>query len=243
MAVVYHCSRSLYGQARRYAFLASACALAGGGCLFAAGFTESFLWRWPYLLLLAALAACMLYYRRKYYIFRAGAAGETELLEELKRLPRGYHVFANYRIAGRRVRDEIDFIVLGAAGIFVVEAKNHTGSITGGSDDAEWTQCKRLRSGKMRVKKIRNPVWQAKRHRDNVERLLRGEGRYAAPRALLVFTNPRVFLRISSGGMTVLKDCRAVRSYILNGRSARRFLGAQEIQAATELLLQYERGI
>lgn len=60
----------------------------------------------------------------RYY---SGWSGEKEIEENLKELPEDYSLFIDLRLPGRK--DNIDFIVVGQTGIFVVEAKKFKGQI------------------------------------------------------------------------------------------------------------------
>lgn len=60
----------------------------------------------------------------RYY---SGWSGEKEIEEKLKELPEDYSLFIDLHLPGRK--DNVDFIVTGQTGIFVVEAKKFKGQI------------------------------------------------------------------------------------------------------------------
>lgn len=95
----------------------------------------------------------------------SGAEGEDYTLNFLKKLPDNYVVFNQLELPDERSSTglrELDFIVCGPNGIFVIESKNHNGEITGSEHDKEWTIHKVGRGGTPYSDSIRNPVKQVK---------------------------------------------------------------------------------
>lgn len=94
-----------------------------------------------------------------------GAIGEVYTLNILKRLPAGYIIFNQVDVpdefssTGFR---EIDFIVCGPTGIFVIESKNYVGNIVGNEQDLNWTKHKISRKGNFYSNSVRNPIKQIK---------------------------------------------------------------------------------
>jgi len=71
----------------------------------------------------------------------AGQVGEVRTAYELNRLPGEYVVFNDLVLSGPAGRCEIDHLVLGPAGIFVIEVKRWSGTITPGRQPADaWVQ-------------------------------------------------------------------------------------------------------
>lgn len=80
-------------------------------------------------LFLVIFAGVFIIYRlfpgsNRYY---SGWSGEKEIEEKLKELPEDYSLFIDLHLPGRK--DNIDFVVIGQTGIFVVEAKKFKGQI------------------------------------------------------------------------------------------------------------------
>ena len=61
------------------------------------------------------------------YSFASGLRGEDKVAEELKKLDDSFTVFWDIKLPGRK--DNIDFVVIGPSGNFLVEVKNHKGEI------------------------------------------------------------------------------------------------------------------
>ncbi len=162
------------------------------------------------------------FYFRKYKIFKAGAAGESGLLEYVRKLPNQYHIFTNFQITEKRIHDEVDLLVVGDTGVFVIEAKNHVGKIDGTADDVEWKQYKTDQAGNTKIKLLANPIKQADWHTINIDRLLRLDGFHVTVIGLLVFTNPKATLEIGPSKLAILDNCKAVNQYILNYKPQQR---------------------
>jgi hypothetical protein len=62
----------------------------------------------------------------------------------------------------RTGKREIDFTVCGPNGVFVIESKNHNGSLSGSEHDERWTIHKVGRGGTPYSDSVRNPVRQVK---------------------------------------------------------------------------------
>lgn len=60
--------------------------------------------------------------------YRQGLEGEALVANELKKLPDGYVVIQDVKLPNTKTN--IDFVVLGANGIFAIEVKSHSGNIT-----------------------------------------------------------------------------------------------------------------
>lgn len=162
------------------------------------------------------------FYYRKYKNFLAGAIGENHLLTELRQLPNTYHIFTNFIIQEKGIRDEADFVVVGENGVFVIEAKNYCGQITGNADDLEWQQRKVAKGGKEVVKGILNPVKQATWHTLNMARLLKNHGFNLYVNAILAFTSPHVQLSIEANNLFIVHGCKKINAAILNYRPTKK---------------------
>lgn len=117
--------------------------------------------------------------------YRQGMDGEATVYEELKKLPEDYVVIQDVKIPNEKTN--IDFVVLGANGIWAIEVKSHKGEIT-------YDGKQLLRNG-YRLEK--NFLWQARAEskalteylQANVDRSL-----YANP--ILVFSSPNTFVKL-----------------------------------------------
>lgn len=71
-----------------------------------------------------------------------GRKGEKDVRRRLRRLCRkgGYRLMNDIYIRSCGKESQIDHVLIGKAGIFVIETKNYQGTITGDENDEEWTQ-------------------------------------------------------------------------------------------------------
>jgi len=94
----------------------------------------------------------------------AGYKGEALGQKELKKLKRyGYKVFANMKLNHNNDQSEMDFIVLGSNGIFIVEVKNIKGIIKGHANDQYLIQHKKTKYNTYE-NKFYNPLKQVNTH-------------------------------------------------------------------------------
>jgi hypothetical protein len=94
----------------------------------------------------------------------AGAAGEDRTLSMLKHLPDSYTIFNQVYVPNNKSRNgktELDFIVIGPNGVFVIEVKNNNSKIMG-QERGDWTVYKVGGRGKPYTAKMRNPISQLK---------------------------------------------------------------------------------
>lgn len=99
---------------------------------------------------------------KKYKILQTGLKGESDTVNILKSLDESYTVFNNLHISVEGKETEIDNVVIGNNGIFIVEVKNHNGTIEGNGNDDIWVQHKIGRKGGAYTKEFKNPIKQVK---------------------------------------------------------------------------------
>lgn len=93
-------------------------------------------------------------------ILVSGINGERIATKILSTLPDGYTVFQNVIVNYDKKKSEIDNIVVGRSGVFIVEVKNHNGHIEGNLKDKYWIQHKVGRGGTPYTDEMYNPVKQ-----------------------------------------------------------------------------------
>jgi thioredoxin-related protein len=123
----------------------------------------------PLFIIMALVGVGILYY--SYYESKSrfkDVKGENMVLNYLNRLPEGYFIFNKVKIPKKQIN--IDHIVIGPTGIFVVETKNLGGSYI--VDGNQW-----FFYNKGRTKKIfKNPGYQLKQNTTDLKRYLAYNG-------------------------------------------------------------------
>lgn len=126
-------------------------------------------------------------------ILSAGVTGEktaASLVE--KALPDTYYCITNAQIQYENRHNELDMIVVGPTGIFIVEVKNVSGTVSGSYFDKTLHQEKGKSS-----KDMNNPVNQVRQHADILSRYLKANGVRTWVQGVVLFVNPRARLDIS----------------------------------------------
>lgn len=95
----------------------------------------------------------------------SGAEGELRVLDTLRELPSDYIILNQILVPDPRSsygHREIDYLVVGPNGAFVIEAKSFKGNVSGSENDNTWKILKLGRGGTWYTKEGCNPVKQAK---------------------------------------------------------------------------------
>jgi hypothetical protein len=125
--------------------------------------------------------------------WNVGAEGEESVIRVLQNLDSSFKVIHDIVLPGDR--QNIDHIVIGSTGTFVIETKNHNGIIRCNEDD--WSRKKVGRRGTVYDAGIGNPSKQAKRNAVVLKNWLESENidvGYII--AVVVFTNEDVELKL-----------------------------------------------
>ncbi|WP_054768442.1 nuclease-related domain-containing protein [Lysinibacillus parviboronicapiens] len=148
-------------------------------CSLALGIVIVIAWHWQQVLLtfiavsivgLYLISQCSL--SKQLGKVTAGLAGEDRALEVLRNLPATYSIFPDIQIVVDGRTSQLDTIVVGPTGIFVVEVKNHAGVITGHTNEQQLLQIKH--DGYKKT--IYNPVKQVATHTYRLHRYLYQHG-------------------------------------------------------------------
>ncbi len=150
------------------------------------------------------------HFLRKYSNYKKGIRGEKEVTEALQKLPDSYYLLDDvvlYHKVGN-----IDHILLGPNGIFVIETKNYKGEISCYEDT--WRRYMWQCRGKWNYVKVSYPISsiskQAKRNAVIVRRFLEendhsGLFKNIWVNALVVFANPHIELALHKLTLPVLR--------------------------------------
>lgn len=175
----------------------------------------------PVILLILALACMIAFiiFRKRYGILQAGVRGEETTLNILKKLPKEFTVLTNPVILNRGITMELDFVVVGKNGVFIVESKNHRGIISGKTSKPTWKQVKHGKNDKVYEKEISNPVKQSHRQSRRMEELFRDFDISANVYPVLYFVDSRTELKIiddSDMNVAIFNNEEQMLNYIQN---------------------------
>ena len=190
---------------------AAVCALAAAACVACACVfrREIFL----LLCLTAALGFLAWKLAGRAAVLQSGLAGEEAAAKALAGLPASYTVLCNVpvQVGGRRT--ELDAVAVGPGGVFIVEVKNHAGSIIGEADAPQWRQTRAGKGGRPINKMMANPLVQNRRQVELTRRLLEGEGVRCPVTGCVYFANSyiTVHVRGAASVFTSAREmCRAI---------------------------------
>ncbi len=180
------------------------------------------------LLLLVPLIA-FYYYLRKYHIYNGGLQGEKQVAKLLSRsLNNDYYLINDLYLKERG--GDIDHIVLAPSGVFVLETKNWSGSISVNGD--EWVRAGKRDSASNPSRQVKNNVTKIRHIIDALPNLpvVRVEG-------IVVLTNRHAQVRVSNSSVQVLRLPQLV-SYIQTHGAQKRFTPEQLEYIGKELAKQ-----
>jgi len=126
-------------------------------------------------------------------IKRAGARGEDSTLDVLAALPDSYVILNQIELPNPETKKgftELDFIVIGSNGVFVIEVKNNNSRIVGSEEEREWTIYKIGRKGTPYASSMRNPIKQVKGQIWILSKYLKERGHKAWIDGVVYFSNP-----------------------------------------------------
>ncbi len=133
-------------------------------------------------------------------ILHSGAEGEKRVLELLSRLPKDFYVITDVELIIGHKTAQIDHIIIGPTGIFIVETKNLKGTISGNAKDEMLLKTKRLKNGNFDTKKIYNPLLQVSTHSRLLTELLIKNKYYNEVAACVYFSHPMSEVKLVGEG-------------------------------------------
>jgi len=131
-------------------------------------------------------------------IIVAGKQGEESTAYLLNSLPDSYKIIRNAVISYEGKESEIDNIVVGATGVFVIETKNHKGYIFGDCDERYWLQYKIDKYDISHTKNFYNPTKQVATHIYRLKGILKENKIRVYINGAVYFSNPENEVNIES---------------------------------------------
>lgn len=161
---------------------------------------------------------CIKRERVQMLILKHGIEGEIATTVALKGLPRRYYVCPDVTISGDGHSAQMDHVVVGPNGVFVVETKNHIGKIYGDDNDYALLQKKKTVSGSRYAKRFYSPIKQVTTHTRVLGRVLEQNGYKIPVQGVVYFSHPQTKVKVYSEEIPVFSARRGgkrkLRSYI-----------------------------
>lgn len=145
-----------------------------------------------------------IYLTRRYKITIAGVKGEEQALSLVSKLSNDYYVFSNLKVEYENKESETDLIVVGKKGVFVIEVKNHNGTIVGDADEKVWKQHKVGKRGGRYSADMYNPTKQVGTHVWRLSKRLREENMRTWVQGIAFFVNPAVKVEVEAKNVPIL---------------------------------------
>lgn len=193
----------------------------GAGMLFAVLLGKStlhFAFPCMFMGLALVLLALFMVAKHNYEILNAGVKGEQQTCEILKQLPKDFTVITNPVIHNRGSVNELDFVVIGTNGVFVVETKNYRGIITGTTSAQTWKQIKHGKD-KTYEKEVKNPAKQVYRQGRRMNEMFIDFGISADVFPILYFIDSRSELKITDDaelGVIIINSEKDLLDFVMN---------------------------
>ncbi|MFY0517623.1 nuclease-related domain-containing protein [Lysinibacillus sp. UGB7] len=199
-------------------------------------------WQWQQvLLILVAMVIAGLFKARQFSLSKqlgkvtAGLAGEDKALQILGNLPATFSVFPDIQLVVDGRTSQLDTIIVGPTGIFVVEVKNHSGIIEGNTSERELLQFKR--DG--HKKTMYNPVKQVATHTYRLHRYLCQHGLDLWIQGTVYFANDTARIEVANHTSTPIfsaKDNGSKRLLYYIEEKPGRVLSSSEQRSVEKLI-------
>ena len=177
------------------------------------------------------------YFINKSLALFSGKTGENRIVKELAKLPDDHIVFTNYFCSFEHKKCEIDALVLAPQGIFVIESKNHNGTINGSLEEKSWLQEKIGRNGGEYSANMRNPIKQVNRSIYILSSFLRQHHINLWVEGLVCFTNPAVKLKVAEEALEKCFYLPEILPHITSSNATKQ-LSNIDINKLTTVLVQ-----
>lgn len=138
-----------------------------------------------------------------------------------KYLPDDYTVIQNAKVTYEEKTSEIDNIIVGKTGVFIVEVKNIKGTVFGDYEEKDWLQDKIDNYNYEHKKEFYNPVKQVGTHRYRLANYLRDNKVFTDIKCAVYFANPKTSVTLSGTPNDIpvftYADTQALINYIMSG--------------------------
>lgn len=173
-------------------------------------------------------------------ILRSGVEGEKRTERIFKRLPDEYYVHSDLMVEFEGYTSQLDHVVVGPTGIFVIETKNINGKIEGDGNQKYWLQHKTGSGGGKYENKFYSPIKQVGTHVFRLAGILKRNSINYWIESLVFFSNPKTKLEIKNEDIPVFsygkEGSKRIIDYIINSESV--VLSRKDIAKINETILK-----
>jgi len=178
--------------------------------------------------------------KQKADTYKRGLEGEQQTCSVLALLPDSYIILYNLNIQVNGRHSQIDHVVIGDNGIFVVETKNVNGRISGTAEDHEVIQYKTGQQGGQYSKRLYNPIRQVSTHVFNISALLKSNNINTWIQGIVYFSNPQAQVNLVSNKIPVFSEyingSSDMNTYITNYQCRGYKLSSEQKQKLVNIL-------
>ena len=155
-------------------------------------------------------------------IIESGIEGENRAANLLSYLSDSYTIIHNVVIYYDGRKSEIDNVVIGNTGVFIIEVKNHKGYINGDCQEQEWMQRKIGKGGNEYSKEFYNPTKQVATHIYRLKHILLQNNIRTYISGAVYFANPEVIVNTVNSREDIpvfqYRNRIELLNYILDGK-------------------------
>lgn len=149
---------------------------------------------------------------------QAGASGELKTLKQLDKLPDDYVLFNQIDVPNAKTKrgyTELDLVVVGPNGVFVIEVKNNNSKVTGDEQAPNWTAHKVGQKGGRYTAEVRNPIKQLKKQVHVLSNYLKGKKASTWLEGVVFFSHRNARVKLSSPPSVPVLERKGLVEYIL----------------------------
>ena len=220
MATIHKGKNALKTKANNYLLISILLAIAP--IVYFVAFIQGFYFKGIFHLFPVMLFWAAIFFWKKYSVLSAGIKGEERTSSILRELPKGYEVFSSVQLSTNEGMAELDHVIVGENGVFVVEVKNHNGTIQGRDEDHSWIQHKVGRKGGEYTKEMRNPVKQVRRQVHILSSYFKQNGINLWIEGAVYFSNPQANVNVTSERTNVFTSSNELQTYLTTHSSKRK---------------------
>ncbi len=153
-------------------------------------------------------------------VLAQGIEGEANTRKLLSVLPDTYHVIPNAEVVYEGKHSEMDSVIVGNNGVFIVETKNKVGRIYGVLDEHDWTQEKTSRGGNVYTDEFYNPAKQVATHVYRLSGFLKQNGVHTWVQGMVFFSSAEGIVDITAKGGEVKTPVFSIRNELVINRGS-----------------------